>query len=143
MSWTASRAQRRQLERDNAKQPAALVEVPRSDWPLQIPPGLMRAWRSRDFLVQLYRSPEPAIWRLSVNRTSISGERWRDGISWDELQRLKAEAGFSHTWAVEVYPSAESVVNVGNLRHLWLLPEPPPYAWGARDASPSASTTQP
>jgi hypothetical protein len=30
---------------------------------------------------------------------------------------------------VEVYPPDEAVVNVANIRHLWLLAEAPAYAW--------------
>lgn len=49
-----TRAQRRQLERDNAKQPGRLQEIPRDQWPANAPPTIMRVFRSRDFLVQEY-----------------------------------------------------------------------------------------
>jgi hypothetical protein len=129
---TASREQRRQLERDNAKQPAALADVPRADWPesvmrASLPPR--RVLRSREFLVQLFEAPGPATVRLSVCRTTLKGDRWDDNITWDELQRVKAEAGYPWSWAVEIYPPAVEVVNVANMRHLWLLPEAPAFAW--------------
>lgn len=43
--------------------------------------------------------------------------------------RLKAECGRGDKWAVELYPPDEAVVNVANIRHLWLLPEPPAFGW--------------
>ncbi len=84
-------------------------------------------WRSREFLAQLYG--HESLPRLSVTRTSIKGDRWADGITWDELQRVKSECGFGGVDAVEVYPPDCDVVNVGNLRHLWLMPAPLPFAW--------------
>jgi hypothetical protein len=32
-------------------------------------------------------------------------------------------------WAVEIYPADGDVVAVANMRHLWLLPEAPAFAW--------------
>ena len=126
----ATREQRRQMIRDNAQRPAQLVEVTRDQWPeamLQAKKPPLKVWRSRDFLVQLH--PESGATRLSINRTVLDGDRWADGIDWDTLQRLKAEAGFALHWAVEVFPPVTDVVNVANMRHLFLLPEAPGYAW--------------
>ena len=48
-----TREQRRQLERENAKRPAVLTEVPRTQWPdAGQPSDRVRAWVSRDYLVQ-------------------------------------------------------------------------------------------
>jgi hypothetical protein len=61
MSIVTTRSQRRELERQNAKMPRELREVPRDEWPLEhrIPAScIQRVWRSRDFLVQEYRSEE-------------------------------------------------------------------------------------
>lgn len=90
----------------------------------------VEVWRSRDFLVQLYVDGE---WtRISVNRTHMpNGQDYADGITWDDLQRLKAEIGRGDQWAVEVFPADAEVVNDANMRHLWLLAEPPPFAWVA------------
>lgn len=91
-------------------------------------------WRSRDFLVQLYQ--EPAAVRVTVNRTHApNGIDWAEGISWDELQRLKAEIGRGDAWAVEIYPADEHVVNVANMRHLWLLTEPLAFGWRTEKAA--------
>lgn len=128
MSIITSRAQRRQLARDNAKQPQVLAEVPRHLWPDPHAPQL-RVLRSRDYLVQVFRAPEPALVRLSINRSTLDGGRWTDGIAWEDLQRLKAECGYPDADAVEVYPASRDEVNVANMRHLWVLRDPLPYAW--------------
>jgi hypothetical protein len=134
MSIHTSREQRRQLSRDNAKLPKHLTVVPQSEWPQSIlsaqqPP--VAVWRSRTFLVLKYLATAPAIMRLSVLRTTLDGERWQDGITWDELQAIKNELGyFAHT-AVEVFPPMRDVVNVANIRHLWVLDGPLPFAWRA------------
>lgn len=128
MSITTTREQRRKLARESAKFPAALTEIPRSQWPNPDGPQL-RVLRSRDFLVQEFHAEGPAIVRLSINVTSLDGQRWKDGISWDDLQRLKAEAGYPMHDAVEIYPRAIDVVNVANMRHLWVMRDLVPFAW--------------
>lgn len=128
MTISATRAQRRQLERDNAKQPNTLQEIPRWQWPNPNAPQL-RVLRSRDFLVQEFAADAPAVVRLSVCRTSLAGDRWQDGITWDELQRLKHECGYANRDAVEVFPADIDLVNVANMRHLWVMAEAVSFAW--------------
>ena len=131
---TTNRELRRMLEAENAKWPRALREVPRDDWPPACQTmsasgrGPHRVFRSRDFLVQVHDAPY-AVGRLTISRTTLGKDRWNDGISWDDLQRLKAEAGYSGMAAVEVFPPDCDVVNVANMRHLWILAEPPAYMW--------------
>lgn len=124
----------RQLKRDNAAWPDALTPVPSEQWP--IPPFKeesvrLAVYRSRKFLVQLFRDVGGGA-RLSVNRTEFDERKgsWREDISWDDLQRLKAEAGFGDAWAIEVYPPDDAVVNVANMRHIWLT-GPVKFAWNA------------
>ena len=131
---TMNREQRRKaaknLQRENSSHPQRLIEVPKDHWPTQSPVSCTKVWRSRDFLVQQYNAPPPAIARLSVNRTQIVGVRFQDEITWDELQRIKTECGYGETDAVEIYPSNTHVVNVANMRHLWLLPQDSlPFKW--------------
>lgn len=129
----ANRQQRRQLERDNAKLPAVLTPVPPDAWP-DYPPEKrpQSVWRSRHYLVQSYIEPNGIV-RLSVLRTTLlpSGE-WDDGLTWDELQMIKRQVGFADAFAVEVYPRDKDIVNVANLRHLWILTEPLAFAWSAQ-----------
>jgi hypothetical protein len=133
LSRQERRAAIKRLERDNAASPATMTPVPQP-WPapyLQTcVDTVIGLWRSRRFLAQLYRQKDGSL-RLSVNRTSVdpAGDRWLDGITWDELQQVKAECGFGDHWAAEIYPPAADLVNVANVRHLFLLPEAPAFAW--------------
>lgn len=127
-----SKQQVRQLRRDNDAWPKTLTSIPREKWPpCHGISGVIRqeAFRSREFLVQVFE--EKGHLRLSVNRTDwdLNTQRWRQDISWDDLQRLKAEAGFPDAWAVEVFPADGHVINVANMRHIWLLNEVPTFAW--------------
>lgn len=143
MSILTTRAERRQLERENAKRPLRLEAVPRDQWHFDWTARHAEptaVWRSRDFLVTRWEAREPALCRLSILRTRLQGERWADGITWDDLQRLKNEAGYSDAWAVELFPADTDVVNVANIRHLWILERPPAFAWTGR---PSVHTNTP
>lgn len=116
---------------ENAKWPAQLKEWPREEWPNHGAPGVLRVFRSRHFLVQEFAAVAPAIVRLSVNRAAITADGgWRQDITWEELQRLKREAGYGDFDAVEVFPPDTDVVNVANMRHLWILPaDTLAFAW--------------
>lgn len=127
-----TKQQIRQLRRDNLRYPEQLSFLPYDAWPpncktMEKPPRAV--WRSRRFLVQAYFDNMHE--RLSISRTDWdeNQKRWKEGISWDEIQRLKSEAGFGDRFAVEVYPADAEVINVANMRHIWLLTSPPPYAW--------------
>lgn len=103
---------------------------------------IMRAWtegmnrplavfQSSQFLAAIYKDPT-GFKRLTVNRVGTKGDgsgRWDDDISWDTLQEIKSKIGLGDVWAVEVYPADDQVVNVANMRHLFLFPEAPPFAW--------------
>jgi len=123
-----TREQRRRLERDNAKQPRALQEVPLEEWPWRAD-MLARVWRSKSLLVQEYRCDPPALARLSVIRTLATADGWKAGISWDELQSIKNEVGYANHDAVEVFPRAADVVVNVNMRHLFVMAEPLSFAW--------------
>lgn len=128
--WTLKQAQKH-LVKENQKWPDRLTLVPCEQWPaaLRDKDGAMVAvWRSRRYCVQVHEKEGQT--RLTAHRTTLGPDgRWEDGITWDALQRLKREAGFGDRWAVEIYPDDSAVVNVANMRHLWLLPGAPDYAW--------------
>ena len=127
--FITTRQQRKALEKENLRWPEKLVLLRDATLPPHQDPKFFCAMRSRQFLVQLFSEPRGII-RLSASRSILRGDGlWEDGITWDELQRLKAEAGYGDRFAVEVYPADTDVVNVGNLRHLWILPEPLEFAW--------------
>jgi len=96
----------------------------------------MVVWKSRHFLVQLIQdvifegTPEEQEYlRLTVSRAELLNDgNWKDGITFDELMAIKAQCGFGEQWAVEVFPPDEELVNVGNMRHLWLVTRPV-FAW--------------
>lgn len=87
-----------------------------------IPP--VEIWRSRHFLVQVY-DHGPHMERLSVNKTDIDlrTRRWSDRITWDELMEVKRQVGRGDKDAVEAYPADEDIVNVANMRHLFVFKE--------------------
>jgi hypothetical protein len=47
---------------------------------------------------------------------------------------IKNAVGYQDRDAVEVYPSQTDVVNVSNMRHLWILPEKLDFAWRRQSA---------
>lgn len=115
--------------------PAQLAEVPESEWP-EAARGVKRplaVWRSQYFLAVVYATPAVGgveARRLSVNRVTITNDgHWGANIAWEDLQRCKTEAGYGDWYGVEVYPRERDVVNVANMRHLWLLAEPLPIGW--------------
>lgn len=129
---TLSRAARRQailiMERENKKYPERLVEVQAPEH--QYSEGLIRTFRSSEFVCQVFRE-EACVARLSINRTHVhpGTMEWVDGITWDELQRLKSEAGFGTYEAVEIYPPEGHVVNVASIRHLWIIGGRSAFSW--------------
>jgi hypothetical protein len=132
-----TRAERRDLERQNARLPVLPQEIPRDRWPAGPSTDVRVAmFRSRDFLIQVFEAQAPAIVRLSVNRTTVDErtQRWSENITWDELQWIKNVLGYHAHDAVEVYPPTMDVVDVANMRHLWVLSGPLPFAWRRQTA---------
>lgn len=133
-----NRAERRQTQayiaKESAKFPAHLALWEPKDWPEHMTttprPNFIEVWRSREFLVQVFSSDDPSVVvRLSVNRSALSGNEWQDNIPWEVLQRLKAECGYALHDALEVFPAMRDVVNVANMRHLWVMRNPVSFAW--------------
>ena len=99
----------------------------------RLPP--FEVWRSRHFLVQLFN--EDGVTRITVNRThKPNGRDWAEGVSWDDLMQVKREIGRADLWAVELYPPDQHIVNLANMRHLWLLDEPPAFGWRRSKGDP-------
>lgn len=109
-----------------------MTPVGRDEWPDEFDRGgvpVIGCWRSRSCLAVAYAERPPAV-RLTIQRTTLLDDgQWLDGITWEDLQRVKNECGFAALDAVEIYPAAGDVVNVANLRHLWILPEPFYLTW--------------
>lgn len=112
--------------------PDRLTIIPRDEYPpmSRIPE---RAWVSKKYLVQLYSETSadyPGLARLTICRSTKGGHgTWVDGLRWDELQSIKRDIGYGEWYALEVYPRDYDLVNVSNMRHLWLLPVPLAIGW--------------
>jgi hypothetical protein len=120
------------LREENKKYGSVLVDIPESQWTdtmisLSVRPR--EVWRSSQFLVEVFPEKDGAS-RMSVCRTMVGEDgKWVDGISWDQLMKIKDQCGYGRDWAVEIFPSNDDVVNVANMRHLWLIPSAPAFAW--------------
>ncbi len=129
MSPKELRQRRRFLHEENKRWPKVMMEVPRSQWPpcsvAHIP---HKVWRSREFLCQEFHNDDGTI-RLSFCRTELDDSGgWKEGFDWETLQRLKRECGYGERDAVEIFPADKYIVNVANMRHLWIVPEIP-FKW--------------
>lgn len=114
-----------------------LIEIPRSEWPPDTKalqdPKRMKVFRNRNYLVQLFQENGGVI-RISVTKSQLGmGRTFADGLSWDELQDIKRMAGYGDCFAVEIYPRGKDIVNVANMRHLWVLPQPLDFGWVKHD----------
>lgn len=123
-----TRNERRILAKGNAQQPLTLHRLPRTEWPANPRFELVEVWRSRGFLVQICTEPND-YQRMSVCRTTHNGDSWVASITWDELMTLKRECGRGEKDALEIFPADADVVNVANMRHLFLPPEPVSFKW--------------
>lgn len=110
-----------------------LERIPEEAWPDSVrftDHRVTEVWRSRHFLLIAWQQGDYE--RLTINRAALvpgSSIRFTDAITWDDLQRLKAECGRGDCWAVELFPADAHLVNVQNMRHLFVLREAPDYAW--------------
>jgi hypothetical protein len=132
-----TREQRRHLARENLKFPPYLVRVENTG-------PMIELWRSRHFLLQVFDESHRGEYcagmvRLTVNRTDVDQDgRWLDNITWDDMQRLKRECGRGDNDAVEIFPRDVDLVNVANMRHLWVLPIGRVFGFGWRAPRPAA-----
>jgi hypothetical protein len=118
----------KQMLRENARRPLQLQIIPREKWPRAFP-GLVEVWCSRKYLVQVYAEVDGVL-RASINRTTMRADgRWEENLTWDELQEIKRQIGRADSYAIEVFPRDSDIVNVANMRHMWILPEPLSIGW--------------
>lgn len=132
MNRAIRRAAKRHLKEAAQTRPATLTEVPREKWP-RTDQKRTHVWESRKFLVQMF--DEDCFQGIDTRRISVcrvtmnESGRWDENITWDELMQVKREIGFGHWYAVEVYPADNDIVNVANMRHLWLLAQRLSIGW--------------
>lgn len=127
-NMSITRNQRRNLKKENLNQPIKLTEIGRDKWPSDRVANRTKIFRSKKYLVQEF--DEQNCIRISVNRAVMnSSVQWDENITWDELQEIKREIGYGDRYAVEVFPKDRDVVNVANMRHLWVQPQPLDIGW--------------
>ena len=120
------------IAENNRRYTDSFVELSREEIEDKSFPPL-RTWRNKRYLVSLYADNSNGYLRLSIQRTTINDDgSYEDGISWDKIQEIKGLVGFGDWWGVEVFPADGHLVNVSNIRHVWLFKERPPFAWGER-----------
>ena len=108
-----------------------MEEVPRSKWEhlnLGIPEAdAFRVFKSDRFLVQIRRHNYAVL--LCVCKCKFKkfgqGIEYADGITWDELQEIKNQCGYENSWLCEYYPPKDKLINVANIRHLWVMDKDP------------------
>lgn len=131
-----NRKDRRTLAKESrtlaSERKAIFSPIPREEWPpAERPP--MAVWANRKYLVQFYvesNADFPDLCRLTICRTTLNPKGgWDDGMTWDELNRIKDELGFGDYYAMEIYPRHSDIVNDANMRHLWMLSQPLSIGW--------------
>lgn len=107
--------------------PFKMVKMPEEEWK-HLNNGdprtkIFETWKSSRFLVQIRFHGNRV--KLCVNKVLYTKKnskiQWQDGITWDELQEIKNQCGYKDFWMCEYYPPQDRVVNIANIRHLWLL----------------------
>ena len=73
-------------------------------------------WESKDFRAHAYQ--DNGCIRLDIEKLDET-----DGITWDEMQKIKDDCGFADKDAIEFYPANDAVINTGNWRHLYIFNE--------------------
>jgi len=81
-----------------------------------LPRGLLAAWSNNHVAAQLFRVRGIEAFRLSIRRFD------EVPLTWDEVQDAKNKTIGADAMAIEIYPPADELVDVANMRHLWMLP---------------------
>ena len=117
------------IAENNRKYTDKFVEIPREELDdKSFPPK--RACRNNRYMAYLYEDYTNGYLRLCVQRTTINDDgTYEDGISWDKIQEIKRLVGFGDWWGLEVFPADDHLINVSNIRHIWLFKERPSFAW--------------
>lgn len=85
-----------------------------TDWLSYFGEPSIGAWESPEFGAAAFKDGEAI--RLDIFRQDM-----KDGITWDQLRKIKNECGYANCDAVEFFPAEESVINTGNYRHLYIF----------------------
>lgn len=125
-----NREQRRALEKVKrqliASYPDTLEVVPENDLNIPYsshPQGIDKIYRSKKYTVSVWNVPAGKKLSISRNEWDSHTGRYKDQITWDEIMEIKRQVGFGEQNAVEFYPPDSEVINIANVRHIWLLPD--------------------
>ena len=131
-----NREQRRALEKAYrqwiATLPEELTPVSEDDSTIPYsshPEDMLQVWRNKKFTVILWKVPAGHKITVERNEWDSKTRRHLDNITWDELMDIKRACGFGDRNAVEFYPPDNEVINIANVRHLWLLPREMTNDW--------------
>ena len=117
---------------DPKSYPKHLIEVEKEEWRFlaesHMQNNLIQVWLSKYYLVQVFGEKDE-VTRLTISRTQKNGLRWKDEITWDTLMEIKRQVGMGKMYSIEIFPRDIDIVNVANMRHLWVLPKPLNIGW--------------
>ena len=117
------------MRKESANYTTEFVRIPSEEW-VDPPVGLVMVWRNNRYLVQVYAQNDCLV-RLSICQAKLNadGSRWLDGLTWEDLQWVKNSVGFANNCAVEIFPPKKDVVDVANMRHLFVFEKPLACMW--------------
>lgn len=125
-----NREQRRALEKVKrqlmASYPDTLEIVPENDPNLPYsshPQDIDKIYRSKKYTVIVWNVPAGKKLSIQRNEWDSHTNRYKDNITWDEIQEIKRKCGFGEQNAIEFYPPDSEVINIANVRHIWILPD--------------------
>lgn len=125
-----NREQRRALAKAKQKliagYPEKLTLVSPNDLDLPYsshPQDILEIWRSKKYLVIVWKVPAGK--KLSISRQEWDSKerRYKDGITWDEIMEIKHDIGMGNKTGIEFFPADDEVINLGNVRHIWIVPD--------------------
>ena len=126
---TLNREQRRALEKAKrqliATYPEQLTRVAEDDPNMPYTShaqDLDCVWRNKKYTVMVWNVPAGKKLTISRNTWDSHTRRYHDGITWDEIMEIKRACGFGEQNAIEFFPPDSEVVNIANVRHIWILP---------------------
>ena len=70
-------------------------------------------WENEEFSVAAFM--DQGFIRLDIMRRDF-----KDGITWDQLNWIKNQCGFTEFDACEFFPRQRDIVNTANIRHLYI-----------------------
>lgn len=125
-----NREERRALEKVKrqliASYPDTLEIVPENDPNIPYsshPQDIDKIYRSKKYTVIVWNVPAGKKLSIQRNEWDSHAGRYKDQILWDEIQEIKRQCGFGEQNAVEFYPPDSEVINIANVRHIWILPK--------------------